>query len=202
MIKRDWWDRWKELPKAEIRIWSFDTAIAEGEENDWTVGGLIREHADGWCIEKVVRKQIEAASLETFIEDLYAADPTDVVLIEDKSSGQRVVQYFRKRKKIPALAFKPGQYGDKTQRLSRISPKIESKKVALPDTSVLQAPWVADFLEEIESFPRGTHDDQVDMLSQGLLYLVFEKTMVGSFPSEPTVPAKPIMPGMKSGMLW
>jgi phage terminase large subunit-like protein len=31
----------------------------------------------------------------------------------------------------------------------------------------MNAPWLKDWLEEIEAFPLGTHDDQIDNLSAG-----------------------------------
>lgn len=31
------------------------------------------------------------------------------------------------------------------------------------------APWVTDFIEECAAFPNGTHDDQVDAMTQALL---------------------------------
>ena len=37
---------------------------------------------------------------------------------------------------------------------------VEAKKVYL-----VQAPWVRSFLEEVEVFPDGDHDDQVDSVS-------------------------------------
>jgi phage terminase large subunit-like protein len=31
----------------------------------------------------------------------------------------------------------------------------------------MAAPWLKDWIDEIEAFPLGTHDDQVDNLSAG-----------------------------------
>jgi predicted phage terminase large subunit-like protein len=31
----------------------------------------------------------------------------------------------------------------------------------------MNAPWLKDWIEEIEAFPLGNHDDQVDNLSSG-----------------------------------
>ncbi len=43
---------------------------------------------------------------------------------------------------------------------------IEAGHVALPTG----APWLADFLFELLAFPNGRHDDQVDSVSQLLLW--------------------------------
>ena len=33
-----------------------------------------------------------------------------------------------------------------------------------------QAPWLADYRKELEQFPKGNHDDQVDSTSQALAW--------------------------------
>ncbi len=47
------------------------------------------------------------------------------------------------------------------------SAKIEAGYVLLPE----RAPWLQDFQSEILQFPRGRHDDQVDSLSQFLMWI-------------------------------
>ena len=44
------------------------------------------------------------------------------------------------------------------------SAKIEAGQVHIPQ----QAPWLEDFRTEVLAFPHGTHDDQVDSMSQFL----------------------------------
>ncbi|MFC6637177.1 phage terminase large subunit [Sulfitobacter sediminilitoris] len=57
--------------------------------------------------------------------------------------------------------------GDKQTRLLGVTPLIESGKVAIPKN----APWLATFQHEVILFPKGKHDDQVDSLSQFLIWL-------------------------------
>ena len=56
---------------------------------------------------------------------------------------------------------------DKVTRATAITPMVEAGKVYLPEG----APWLADFIEEISSFPAAPHDDQVDALSQALNFV-------------------------------
>ena len=44
------------------------------------------------------------------------------------------------------------------------SAKIETGLVSLPP----DAPWLDDFMDEVRRFPNGTHDDQIDAMSQVL----------------------------------
>jgi predicted phage terminase large subunit-like protein len=57
--------------------------------------------------------------------------------------------------------------GDKAFRLTQVSPLIESGAVRFP----WSAPWLDDLINELLQFPNGAHDDQVDSLSQFLLYM-------------------------------
>jgi len=52
--------------------------------------------------------------------------------------------------------------GDKVVRMSASSDRIESGSVFLPR----EARWLDDFRTELLAFPYGSHDDQVDALSQ------------------------------------
>jgi predicted phage terminase large subunit-like protein len=56
---------------------------------------------------------------------------------------------------------------DKLTRFAAVSAIIESGRVFLPE----QAPWLADFESELFAFPSGSHDDQVDALTQCLDWL-------------------------------
>jgi hypothetical protein len=53
---------------------------------------------------------------------------------------------------------------DKISRSHAITPTIEAGRVYLPE----QAPWLANFLDELSAFPAAPHDDQVDALTQAL----------------------------------
>ena len=88
----------------------------------------------------------------------------DVVLIEDKSSGTHLIQDLRRDGVVRPIPVQPE--GDKVTRMSTQSAKIERVDVLLPEC----APWLQDFQTEILQFPLGRHDDQVDSLSQFLIW--------------------------------
>lgn len=84
------------------------------------------------------------------------------ILLEDKASGQSLLQDLRVETDLPLIAVMPK--GDKLARLIRISPMLEAGKVALPRN----ASWLAEFEAELSQFPNAPHDDQVDAVSQYL----------------------------------
>ena len=56
--------------------------------------------------------------------------------------------------------------GSKQERAIAVTPEIESGHVYLPHPS--QHSWVQDLIDELRDFPTGSHDDQIDALSQAL----------------------------------
>lgn len=163
IIKRAWWQYYKELPKETGRtIQSWDTAFKAGEENDYTVGGTWVEADKGFYLIDVWRKRVEFPDLKRGMIAQYDKHRPNRVIVEDKASGQSVIQSMKRETKIPIKAI--GVDSDKVSRVHAISPAIEAGRVFLPE----RAPWLADFLDEFESFPNGSHDDQVDMTSQAL----------------------------------
>jgi predicted phage terminase large subunit-like protein len=85
--------------------------------------------------------------------------------MEDRASGQQLLQDLRRESWLPLLAAQPK--ADKVTRMAAVSALIESGRLLLPR----QAPWLADFEAEILFFPSARHDDQADALSQYLDWL-------------------------------
>lgn len=59
----------------------------------------------------------------------------------------------------------------KESRARAITPEIESGHVYLPSPRMPGYGWVRELLSELREFPNGTHDDQVDALTQALMGL-------------------------------
>jgi predicted phage terminase large subunit-like protein len=87
------------------------------------------------------------------------------LLIEDKASGQSLIQELRRSTKIPIIPYIPK--GDKTIRFSTVTNVIESGRIFVPT----QAPWLVDYQTQLIQFPLGRNDDMVDSTSQFLDYI-------------------------------
>ena len=117
---------------------------------------LLTKALVGW------RKKVEFPELKRAVQTLYTRDHPAAVYVEDKASGQSLIQELKRETAIPILAVKVDN--DKVLRANAVTPLIEAGKVFLPET----APWLHDFIEELSEFPNGEHDDQVDSVTQGL----------------------------------
>lgn len=141
---------------------SWDTAIKAARHNDASVCLTFRFAAG-------VHQLVDAQVLRVEYPELKRAvlahakryDPR-AILIEDKASGQSIIQDMRRAGGLPVIAVQPR--GDKLVRVARVTPMLEAGLVALPH----YAPWLAAFEAEITAFPHGAHDDQVDALAQYL----------------------------------
>jgi len=91
------------------------------------------------------------------------------VLIEDKASGTQLIQELIVDGCYAVTRYKPEC--DKIMRLHAQTALIENGFVWIPQT----APWLAEYLHEMTVFPRGKHDDQVDLTAQFLDW--FKKPM-------------------------
>jgi predicted phage terminase large subunit-like protein len=166
LIKMHWFGRYDGLSNTYERIiQSWDTAIKIGASNDASAGitfGL----ADGkWHILDVTVLKQEYTQLKRTIQNYALRFKPQQILIEDKASGQSLLQDFRSLTHLPVVSIKPK--GDKALRLASVTSYLESGKVVLP----IRATWLHDFERELLEFPGGIHDDQVDALSQFLHWL-------------------------------
>jgi predicted phage terminase large subunit-like protein len=107
----------------------------------------------------VIRERLEYPALKRRIVEEKRRWNAQVVLIEDKGSGMSLIQDL-KREGVYAIGIKPE--GDKVVRMSACSDRIEAGSVFVPRS----ARWLDTFRDEVLAFPNGSHDDQVDALSQ------------------------------------
>lgn len=164
LVKRAWPMRYKIPPVAFSRIvLSCDTAYKPEQINDPSVIGAWGELRTGYYLLDVWRDRVEYPELKRALVMMAKKWNPSAVLIEDKASGQSLIQECRASTKLPVIAIDTeGQ--SKVVRLIEVSPLIESGQLFLPES----APWLLDYESELFGFPLATHDDQVDMTSQFL----------------------------------
>ena len=96
----------------------------------------------------------------------------DIILFENKSSGISMLQDLR-LSNIPAVPYNPGK-ADKVARAHMATPLLEAGVFwVLESTKNKGRPrnWVEPFMNQLEQFPTGEHDEMVDCWSQATIYL-------------------------------
>ena len=165
IIKREWWKYYREAPSFDRIIQSWDTAFKDKTQNDYSVCTIWGETRTGYYLISVWRDKVEFPELKRVAVALYERDKPAVVLVEDKASGQSLIQELQRNTKIPVLPVKVDK--DKVARAYAATPLIEAGKVYLPES----APWLYDYIEELSAFPNATFDDQVDSTTQALSWM-------------------------------
>ncbi len=170
LIKKEWIQYYEPagLPKYfDYTLQSWDTANKCGELNDYSVcttWGLIDQK---FYLLDVFRRRCEFPTLKRAVLDLFDDYSPEKVLIEDKSSGTSLLQELKWGGVYCLEAYKPDPGRDKQMRLADQSIRFEASRVYLPR----EAPWLADYVNEITGFPGTKYDDQVDSTTQALDFL-------------------------------
>lgn len=168
MVRWRWFKLYDEEPARTARdqvIISWDTASKAAELRSYSVGTvwLSRNLGEGreYYLLHVIRSRLEYPDLRREVIATFRHWRPSAVLIEDKASGQSLIQDLR-REGLHAIPIIPE--GDKVVRFHAQTAVIEAGKVWLPR----QAPWLAELQAELLQFPNGKYTDQVDSISQFL----------------------------------
>ncbi len=165
MIERQWLKRYTVAPARDsLRcVQSWDTAIKSAATHDASACLTFGEDANGliYLLDALTLRAEYPALRRAVLHHAEAWSPQGI-LIEDKASGQSLLQDLRQSTALPVIACLPRQ--DKITRMAAVSPLIESGSLIVPQ----DAPWLGSFEAEICAFPHGAHDDQADALSQYL----------------------------------
>jgi predicted phage terminase large subunit-like protein len=165
IFKLEWWQCYDELPELSMIVLSADTAFKAGASNDYSVVTAWGVAKNGFYLLHVWRARSEFPQLKRQLESMAAQFNPNVVLVEDKASGQSLIQELEQNTRLPIRPVKVD--ADKVTRAHAVSPLVEAGRVFLPKA----APWLAEFLDELSTFPSGAHDDIVDSTTQALNYL-------------------------------
>lgn len=166
IFKPHYWSYYNELPKFELIFQSWDTAVKANETNDYSACTTFGMSKDKLYILDIYKARLEFPELLKQV--LYNAKKYKVntILIEDKSSGQGLVQTLVKDTQLDIRAV-PVK-ADKVVRANLFVPFIESGRILLPNIDAFPdtAKWVTETKKELEEFPLGAHDDVVDSITQ------------------------------------
>jgi len=160
--------RYDQPPSPKESGWhllhSWDVATTTGATSDYSVCTIWRFNGERAVLLDVIRVQLDFPSLRRRAIELCERDRPEAVLVEAAGTGDVLAQEL-KGVFHSVIAIRPE--GDKIVRLHRVLPMLEAGSILLPRS----APWLDTYLEELLSFPAGTHDDQVDSTTQALNWI-------------------------------
>jgi predicted phage terminase large subunit-like protein len=161
MIKSAWLRRYDSIPprkRFRSMVLSCDPAGKAESKNDYTAMTVVGIDAKEMFLLHVERGHWTVLEMQRRITALAAQWDVTHTIIEDTASGMGLIQLLREQTHLPVI----GQHStdNKETRLSRHEGRFEAGRILLP----IEAPWLADFENELLAFPSGRYDDQVDAL--------------------------------------
>jgi predicted phage terminase large subunit-like protein len=188
MFRRDWFGIVDPVPYLVGRVRAWDLAATPKDEEkardpDYTAGVLLGKAADGTHYVLDVRRlrgtpqQVQAMVRHT--ADVDGREVTIWMEQEPGSAGVTVIDHYRRL--LSGLNFQ-GQRstGSKADRAQPLAAQAEGGTVRL-----VRGAWNKDFLDEVELFPFGPHDDIVDAASLALAKLGWVPTTLPQWPDGP-----------------
>lgn len=161
-----YWDKAATVPKANT-------------DPDFTVGVKMAEQNGFYYVVDIVRMQKTPYDVETTIRNTAAMDglATKIYMEQEPgSSGVEAIDHYN-REVLKGFSFYGVKTtGSKSERASPFSSAVEAGNVFL-----LTANWNTSYLDELEAFPLGAHDDQVDASSGAFQQLTHKVTAWAKF---------------------
>jgi predicted phage terminase large subunit-like protein len=198
VIKRDWWQLWEAdlYPPMDFILGTLDTAYTLEQMNDpsgMIVWGIFSGTAsaqerriidkDGRIIslDRTYSEEAPKVMLAHAWTDRYEFHElirktaktcidmkVDLLLIENKAAGISVAQELRRlysNEKFSVQLFDPKSQ-DKFARLVSVQHLFQEGLIYAPERA-----WADAVMTQVGQFPRGKHDEYVDLTSMGLRYL-------------------------------
>jgi predicted phage terminase large subunit-like protein len=167
MVKTAWLQYYEpsERPgRFSQTVQSWDTANKATELSDYSVCTTWGTHENRYYLLDVFRRRLDYPDLKRKVRELAKRDRPNKILIEDKASGTQLIQDLKADGVYAVTSYQPPAGTDKIMRLHAQTAVFENGQVLLPR----RASWLADYVNELTSFPGSRHDDQVDSTTQAL----------------------------------
>ncbi len=154
---------YEELPSQfDYYILSWDTAIKVSEKSDYSVGTCWGVISNKYYLINMIRKKMTYPDLKIAVEKEIEKFKPKYILIEDKASGQSLIQDLSLLGHNNIKPIKPKQ--DKVTRFASVIPIFQAGRVLLPNKPSLNR----ELIKELTNFPNSKNDDIVDSVSQFL----------------------------------
>jgi len=170
----------------QVRAWDQAGSIVKTDKDDpdWTAGVLMGKGADGYFyIMDVEKFRSEGSQVDKRIQNIASLDEkkTFIRLAQDPGAAGKTQAKSQVRMLAGYNVRIRTVTGDKETRAKPLSSQWEAGNVKL-----LRGDWNEEFLKEMENFPEGKHDDQVDAASDAFSEIVTAKEVQQSTSQQPT----------------
>ncbi len=166
IIKWKWFKFYDSLPLqyGQASVWqSWDIALKTGVNNDFSVCITALFYNNAFYLLDIFRVKEDFVNLKRLVKDKQSEYKATGILIEETGVGSGLIPQL-KEEGVYAIPISPKL--SKQERAFIQTPKIEAGQIYLPKNAV----WLDSLKSEVDSFPNGRHDDQIDALIQLLTH--------------------------------
>jgi predicted phage terminase large subunit-like protein len=166
MFRREWFEIVEQAPADlnKIRYWDLAaTEVGKNKDPDWTAGALLCEKNGIYYILGMQRLRGRPLEVENLIKQMAMIDGVGITIYieqEGGASGKSLIDHYQREVLKGFSVYEDKKASSKILRANPLSAAAEAGNVKL-----IKGTWNKDFLDEIEAFPQGDHDDQVDAVS-------------------------------------
>lgn len=160
IVKMEWFQTYDVIPDDTVHF-VIDTAYTKDKRNDPSCIMSVVPHGNRLYLKSVSIVHKEYPEFKRHLVNWtreHGYTDQSKIYVEPKASGLSVVQDL-KGSGLNVIADR-SPTDDKLTRITGQSAKIEAGRVLLPKS----AHWLADFASEVNAFPNGVHDEQIDCL--------------------------------------
>jgi predicted phage terminase large subunit-like protein len=173
IFKRKDINYYKVTPIITSIMQSWDTGYKDTKGSAYSVCQTWGTGPLGYILLDQFRGMLEWPELLRKAKQLYNDWHPTGVLIEDKASGQSLIQDLRRNTAIPVIPITPEL--NKVLRAREISPVFEGGRVWVPDSSI--APWIDALIDAWATFPNTKYLDETDTMSQMMKYWFYRSSL-------------------------
>lgn len=187
-FKKQWLRYTTEIPKITTRFGFIDPAIGQHKHNDYTGIAIIHADPDGtWYLRLGARYRLTPSEIVNKAFQLCEQYELDCLGIESVAYQEALLylmsEEMQKRQKVIPVKGITRSKVSKNSRIMGLVPRFEWARIFL-------YPGMTDFEDELDSFPRGTHDDILDALAslEELVYYPEREKEILEQPHSPNDP--------------
>jgi len=170
LFKKHWFEIIEQAPAGIQKVRYWDLAATTSVTSDWTAGSLLGEKDGIYYVLDIKRTRGTPLEVENLVKQTAMIDGSIPIYMEQEpgSSGINTIDHYR-RQVLNGFSF----YADKKVSSKELRARPVSAAAEAGNVKLVKGNWNSDFLDEIEAFPEGDHDDQVDAVSGAFTKLNF-----------------------------
>ena len=165
-FQRQWFEIIDQAPQGMhwVRFWDLAATEAKpGRDPDWLAGLKLAEREGVYYVGDVRRLRATPKDGDDLMAQTAALDGVETTIAieqEPGASGKKLIDHYQRYALKGFTVYGRRATGNKELRSNPVSSAAQAGNVKL-----VRGAWISNFLDEIDAFPLGRHDDQVDALS-------------------------------------